>query len=154
MSFRSKTDPLELRQQDPLTRWRDKVQRREEEFAQARREREQEDQRRVDARASHEAGLLRNAHEARIADLERQVATLTTDMLAIGSALLDAVKRVAEERMDLAREQREEIRDLKVEVAKLSSTLAEGRVKDFAFAREKDSADLPTFLPMRPKTIN
>jgi hypothetical protein len=52
---------------------------------------------------------------------------------------------------DVSREQREEIRDLKTEVAKLGSTLAELRGgTDFRFAREKDAvADLPNFLPQR-----
>jgi NAD(P)-dependent dehydrogenase (short-subunit alcohol dehydrogenase family) len=55
------------------------------------------------------------------------------------------------------REQREELRDLKVEVAKLGSTLAELRARpaDFRFAREKGGAevvDLPGFLSRR--TVN
>lgn len=49
------------------------------------------------------------------------------------------------------------LRDLTVEVAKLSSTMAElhGRQADFKFAREKGGAefvDVPSFLPRR--TVN
>ena len=57
--------------------------------------------------------------------------------------------------MELSREQREELRDLKIEVAKLGSTLAElreDRARGFQFAREKDVVELPRFLP--PRRVN
>jgi hypothetical protein len=60
---------------------------------------------------------------------------------------------LADQRVDLSREQREELRDLKAEVAKLHSILTElreERAKGFQFAREKDVvADLPDFLAPR-----
>jgi hypothetical protein len=45
------------------------------------------------------------------------------------------------QRIDLSRKQRDEIRELKIEVAKLGATLAElreQRAESFRFAREKD----------------
>jgi hypothetical protein len=63
-----------------------------------------------------------------------------------------AVEKVADQRVELSREQREEIRELKIEVAKLGSTLAElreERTRGFQFAREKGLIDLPDFLPRR-----
>jgi hypothetical protein len=151
MIFKSKTDPLGLRQHDPLQRWRDDAQRREEEVAEARCKEEEEARGRQEAAAAYEAGLLRNAHEARIAALEQKNAALEADLLELAHVFRDAIERVADQRVDLSREQREELRDLKTEVAKLGSTLAELRGgTDFRFAREKDAvADLLDFLAPR-----
>jgi hypothetical protein len=62
--------------------------------------------------------------------------------------------RFWDQRVELSREQREELRDLRAEVAKLHSVLSElqaERAKGFQFACEqKDAvADLPNFLPPR-----
>ena len=72
-------------------------------------------------------------------------------MLEGARATRYAIEVLADQRVELSREQREELRDLKTEVAKLGSTLAELRGgTDFRFAREKDAAaDLPNFLPQR-----
>jgi len=153
MTFRSDTDPLGLRPNDRMQKWRDDAQRREEGAAEAKRQEEEEARRRQQAAAAYEAGLLRNAFEVRIADLEKQIANLWANLIEGARATVDAIDRVAEQRVDLSREQREEIRDLKTEVAKLHSTLTEmreERAKGFQFAREKDVvADLPNFLPQR-----
>jgi hypothetical protein len=127
------------------------IERREAEFAEARRKEAEEARARQEAAVAYEAGLLRNAHEARIAELEQRHADLEANVLEFGRTILHAVERVADERVDLSRDQREEIRDLKAEVAKLGSTLAELRGgSDFRFAREKDAvADLPDFLAPR-----
>jgi hypothetical protein len=60
-------DPLGLRPNDPLERWRDFHEKQEREFAEARRERKQEEQRRADEIAANEAAQLRYALEARLA---------------------------------------------------------------------------------------
>jgi len=153
MTFKSKTDPLGLRQHDPVQRWKDAAQRQQEEFAEARRKEEEELRRRQEAAAAYEASLLRNALEARIAALEQRNADLETDLMEVARATNRAVEALADQRVELSREQREELRDLKIEVAKLGSTQAELRVgTDFRFAREKDVVDLPSFLP--PRRVN
>src|SRR5262249_57371616 len=79
-------------------------------------------------------------------------ADLETDFLEVACATRLNVEVLADQRVELSREQREELCELKVEVSKLGSTLAEMRERgtDFRFAREKDAvADLPNFLPQR-----
>jgi hypothetical protein len=155
MTFKSKTDPLGLRQHDPVQRWKDDAQRREEKFAEERRHEAEEQQRRVDAIAANEAAQLRNALEARIAALEQRSADLEYNLLEGARATRYAIEEIADQLVELNRERREEIRDLRAEVAKLHSTLTElreERVRSFqGFAREKDGevVDLPSFLPRR-----
>jgi hypothetical protein len=79
---------------------------------------------------------------------------LYANLAGFARATREAVDSLADQRVDLSREQREEIRDLKIEVAKVSSTLAELREQrakgTFQFAREKDDAGwLPNPLPLR-----
>jgi hypothetical protein len=139
----------------PMTRqerWNHEVERQEKEFAeQNRREQEQRtavETRRVDA----ENAMLRNAFEQRIANLESANACLEEQLLDIIRATRMAIDALSDQRMELSREQREELRELKTEVAKLGSTLAELRGGDsFKFARERHDqvVDLPNFLPPR-----
>jgi hypothetical protein len=152
----SSFDPLGLRPNDPLERYREDAERREREFARARRQREREERRAAEAAAANEAVQLRAKLEGRIAALEVAHKELRADLLEVARATREAVEQLADQRMDLSREQREEIRELKVEVAKLGSTLTElreQRAKDqFQFAREKDAGeieDLPNPLPLR-----
>ena len=88
-----------------------------------------------------ELTALREAHDS----LCRSVA----DTL---HAVSDTFGTLADER----REQHTEIENLKVAVARLSSTESHGRSADFKFAREKDGGaevvDLPNFLLRR--TVN
>ena len=153
MTFKSKTDPFGLRQHDAGQRWKDAAQRQEEEFAEARGQEDEERRRRQEAAAAYEAGLLRNVFEARIAALEQRNADLEADLSEVARATRNAIEALADQRGDLSREKREEFRELKAEVAKLHSILAEireERTKGFQFAREKDAvADLPNFLPQR-----
>jgi uncharacterized protein YgfB (UPF0149 family) len=153
MSYKSKSDPLGLRQHDPVQQWRDYHDRRDEEIAQARGERKQEEQRREDAIAANEAAQLRYVFEARLAVLEERNAELESALAEWMRAVRHGLDALADQRVDLSSEQREELRDLRAEVAKLHSTLAEmreERAKGFQFAREKDAvADLPNFLPQR-----
>src|SRR5262245_14305800 len=113
----SSFDPLGLRPDDPLERWRDFHEKREKERAQARREREQEAQRRADALAADEATQLRNALEARIAALEERNTNLEQSLVDVCRAVRGAIDNLADQRMDLSREQREELRELRIEVA-------------------------------------
>jgi hypothetical protein len=139
-----------LRPDDPLQRYRDDAQRQEEAFAEARRKAEEEECQRRETAASREAGLLRSAFEVRITALEQDNAELWANLVEGARSTVGAIERVAEQRVELSREQREELRDLKIEVAKLGSILTELReAKGFQFAREKGPIDLPDFLPRR-----
>ena len=155
MIFKSKTDPLGIWQHDPVQRWKDDAQRREEKFAEERRKEEEELRRRQEAAAAYEADLLRNAFEARISALEQRNADLEDNLVEGLRATRYAIEVIADEHVELSREQREELRDLRAEVAKLHSTLTELREERFrsfqGFAREKDGevVDLPSFLPRR-----
>jgi hypothetical protein len=77
----SKADPLGVRQHDPLTRWREGVERQEEEFAKARRERAEEEQRQRDENAVE---VLRREMQAELAELRRQA---EVHIEAVGQAL-------------------------------------------------------------------
>ncbi len=149
----SSFDPLGLRPNDPLERWRDDAEKQEREFAEARRERKQEEQRRADEIAANEAAQLRYALEARLAALEERHAGLEGDVLDVVRATTYGFNAIADQPIEPSAQQREELRDLKAEVAKLHSMLTElreERAKGFQFAREKDVvADLPNFLPQR-----
>ena len=148
MIFKSKTDPLGIWQHDPVQRWKDDAQRREEKFAEERRKEEEELRRRQEAAAAYEADLLRNAFEARISALEQRNADLEDNLVEGLRATRYAIEVIADEHVELSREQR-------AEVAKLHSTLTELRKERSlsfqGFAREKDGelVDLPSFLPRR-----
>ena len=147
----SKSDPLGLRPDDPLERWRADAERREQAFAPRRREREQ--QRAAEAVATS-AAQLRQEVERRLAALEAAHADLRAALVVAMRATADGINGLADQRMDLSREQRNELRELKIEVARLGSMLAEvreQRVKGFQFAREREDevTDLPKSLPGR-----
>src|SRR5262245_4175173 len=114
----SSYDPLGLRPNDPLEKWRDFHEKREKERAQARREREQEAQRAANAIAADEAT---QALEARVAALEEGNTNLEQNLVDVCRAVRGAIDNLADQREDLSRE---ELRELKIEVAKLGSTMA------------------------------
>jgi hypothetical protein len=55
-------------------------------------------------------------------------------------SVTDIFNKLGDQRMDLSRQQRDELRELKIEVAKLGSACADPRERasEFQFAREKD----------------
>jgi hypothetical protein len=77
----SKADPLGVRQHDPLTRWREGVERQEEEFARARRERAEEEQRQRDENAVNQ---VRAEMQAELAAVHQQ---FEVHIEAVGQAL-------------------------------------------------------------------
>src|SRR5262249_11011054 len=90
-----------------------------------------------------------------MADFNQRNADLEIDLTEVARATRHAVEALADQRVELSVAQREELRNLKVEVAKLGSTLAElreDRARGFQFAREKDVVELPSFLP--PRRVN
>ena len=107
----------------------------------------------------HERSLARAGAREEIAALRAELATLRTEHESLCRTLADTMNAAASAFGTLAaerREQRAEFDDLKVAVAKLSSTEPHGRSADFKFAREKDGGaevvDLPNFLLRR--TVN
>jgi hypothetical protein len=123
----SRFDPLGLRPDDPLEKWRDFHEKQEERFAEERRKEQEEERQQQEAAAAYEATLLRNAFEARIAALEQRTDDLEINSLEGARATRQAVEVLADEHVELSREQREELRELKNEVAKQGSTLTELR---------------------------
>src|SRR5262245_60209307 len=114
--------------------WRWDNIRREEEHAKARKQRAQERERREQDLAH--AG----AHEE-IAVLRADLAALRGELESLSRTVADTLNETAnvfQTLTDERREQRAEFDDLKVAVAKLSSTEPHGRSADFKFAREKD----------------
>jgi hypothetical protein len=77
----------------------------------------------------------------------------------LARATAEGINNLVDQRVDVSREQRDEIRELRIEVAKLGSTLAELREQrakgTFRFARERDDevTELPNPLPPR-RAIN
>ena len=140
---------------DALDRWRADAERQEKRFAEERaREQEAEDERQAKL-AAIEAASLRAAFDQRITALEQENADLWANLLEGARAMRYAIEVIADEHVELSREQREELRDLRAEVAKLHSALTELRKERSpsfqGFAREKDAevVDLPNFLPRR-----
>jgi hypothetical protein len=127
--------------------WHDK---RDREMAQETARRQARERAQTDAIATAELAQTRNVFEQRVATLEGELADLqqaTTDIAGLLSGLFEDL---AAEREHQAKAGRGELHDLKIEVAKLSSLLAEVRGADgFKFAREKEPVDLPAFLPPR-----
>jgi hypothetical protein len=147
---------LQLADPDGLRKWREDAEHQEQEFARECREREQERQRAAEATEAREAASVRAQFEARLVAVEQANRELYADLAGIARATREAIESLADERVDLSREQRDEIHELKIEVAKLGSTLAELREQQakgtFRFAREREDevTELPNPLPPRP----
>ena len=152
-------DYRHLRPADPdgLQKWRDDNAQREEEFARQRRLEERERRRVAQAAAANEVAQLRSELEKRLIALEAENADLRDTLVDAMSATADGLNGIMDQ-LDLSREQRDEIHQLKIEVAKLGSTLAELREQrakgTFHFSRERDAevTELPNPLP--PREIN
>jgi predicted nucleic acid-binding Zn-ribbon protein len=142
-----------------LDRWRMDSDQREQAGAQAREQRKLEQER-------QERQLARAAAREQIAGLRAELATLRAEHESLRHSVANAMNAIADtfnvlgsQRLDLSAGQRDEIRELKVEVAKFGSTLSEllGKQTNFQFAREKSDGDggvvdLPNPLPRR--TVN
>jgi len=140
---------LDRSQWDALDHWRADSDRRAEERARARRERKQQ-------KCEVATVANRSEFEGRLATLEAQLADLNRTVSDAFHAIADAFNTLGSQRMELSAEQREEIRQLKVEVAKLGSTMNYLLGRDFKFSREKSDGgviDLPNPL-IRRTTVN
>jgi hypothetical protein len=141
MTFRSKSDPLNLRPDDKTEQWRRWHQQRDEERAAAEAEMDVGRERRINRRLADETVA---GHEVRIAELERENAALREDLHELARSVSTAVEIIADGHVELNRSTRDEIRELKIEVLQLREVAANLRVdraEGFKFAREKSEAD-------------
>ena len=139
----SKSDPLGVRQHDPVQKWRDQMDALEEERERARRREERE--LRQQQRAA-EATARDQAFEARLSALEAQNRELTGSVLEIAQASAQAINDIVDicETLD----QRDEVAKLKAAI----KTKTRAHEQTFRFARERPGtppADMPNFLPKR-----
>jgi hypothetical protein len=150
----SSFDPLGVRANDPLEKWRQDAEEWERKCALAREEMKREEQRALHAKVSNEAW---SALEQRLAAIEQSHSELQANVVEAWRATGDAISALTDHRVELSRDQKDEIRELKIEVAKLATLAAELREQKatFQFARERektgeqDQSDLPSFLPRR-----
>jgi DNA repair exonuclease SbcCD ATPase subunit len=137
---------------EPLEKYRREAEERERVWAQAREKREREERRELRAAVSNEKWP---ELEQRLAALERAHQTTRESVLDVAQAAEAAIDNLWDQPAALPRETKEEIRELKIEVAKLTAQVSELREHkaNFQFARERDSgeqnSDLPKFLPRR-----
>jgi len=150
--WRSRVKLFGVESLNALDRWRYDMDKLEQERAQARQQSKREQER-------HERQIARAGAIEQIAALRAELATLRAEHESLCRTLSDTMSATASAFGTLAderREQRTEFDDLRVAVAKLSSTEPHGRSADFKFAREKDGGaevvDLPNFLLRR--TVN
>jgi chromosome segregation ATPase len=144
----SSFDPLGLRPDDPLEKHRREAEAFERKCAQAREEMKREEQRNLRAWTAKSTW---NELEQRLGALERAHGRTRENLVEVAQAAEHAIGSLADERFELPREQREEIRELKTHVAKLTAQVAELREQraGFQFAREREEGDLPKVLPRR-----
>jgi hypothetical protein len=143
----SKSDPLNLRPNDPIQKWRDEMERMEEERERQRRREEHRERR--DALANEAAE--RRQLEARIAALEQQNRELNEKLAELARTTAQVVDTftVICEKID----QRNEVEKLKgTMVEKLRAYEAEPKHNRIARERDGEVIDLPNLLA--PRRVN
>jgi hypothetical protein len=143
-------DPLKLGL-NSVQKWAQWHDQRDREVEAARLQREKYERAHSAELAAVQSAQMRSALEPRVAELEAEVASLQTALADVAGVVTDLFNDLTEQRGNLAAKERDEMRDLRAEIAKLSSLLAEQRGSEsFRFAREKDTPiDVPAFLPPR-----
>jgi hypothetical protein len=116
-----------MRAHDPLEQWRRQGQQIERERAAARFADQTERRHRAHAHDASEAALLRAEFEQRIVVLEAENAALREDLLLLSRSVGDAFEQLGDSHVMVSRETREELRELRHEVAKLGSVATELR---------------------------
>jgi hypothetical protein len=97
-------------------------------------------------------GAKREMPRQRLAGLERAYCELQEAFVASTRAASDVFDQMADQRAGLSREQRGELTELKIEIAKLTTVcceLREKQVETFRFARERETR--PPVLKQTPK---
>jgi hypothetical protein len=145
---------------DSLEKYRADDEKQQQEFAAARQRREREERREqrraTEISASNEIARLRLELEGRLTAIERKHEELSENLVDISRATAEAVEVLGDQRCDLSRDQRAELHDLRIEVAKLTSVTMEMQKADstFRFAREKtaEPEELPN--PLSARRVN
>ena len=142
----SSFDPLGLRPNDPLERWRDDAERRERDLARARREREE--RRTAEANDCARLRVEFEAWRAKQAEDRRQ------EMTAVGEFIDECIEKL----IDRFEEQSQRSRNALMDAVEARFTALEMQLKtvesrargQFQFARERDADDLlPNPLSLR-----
>jgi hypothetical protein len=136
----SSKDPLGMRQHDPIEKWRAEAEQREREFTEARRQREA-------AAAANETGPWRRHFEAKLAALEQTLRAQGEELVDLAQAMATACEAFEKmgDCLDAGREvQREEIRSLRTEIARLTARVSEtAKAEAYKFARDKNDDNGP-----------
>src|SRR5882757_5954007 len=101
---------------DPIRKWREDADQREAERARARRELRREERRTVEAQ---ETPRWCGQFETRLNALEQHNRELQEALVDSMRATTDIFNRLGDQRVDLSNQQRDELRELKIEIAKL-----------------------------------
>ncbi len=128
------SDPLGVRSTDPIQRWREDAEQRDAARAQSKRQLAREQRRVIEG---EEAAVLRAQMEMRICALEQGYRDLQSALVDAMRAIHDTFDQIADQPVA----QRDEIRELKIQVAKLATTVAERNAEGFRFAREQAALD-------------
>jgi hypothetical protein len=141
--IKSKAGVDEIVREDNVPRWRADMDRLEQERVQAKEQMKCEQER-------HERNVARAGAREEVAALRAELATLYSTLSDTMTATGEALRTLGDE----ARARREEVADLKLQVARLGAS-PEAKRAAFQFAREKSDGevvDLPEFLVR--KTMN
>jgi hypothetical protein len=147
----SSTDPLGVRQHDPLEKWRAEVERDERERE---RERRREEHRQRRNALTNEAAE-RRALEARIAELEAAHRELQGQIVDITRATSDAIDGLCDCRDEIEREFKAAIVKIEAKITDMYEKGAEEARKTYQFARERigELTDLPNSMAP-PQRVN
>jgi hypothetical protein len=139
-----------MRPNDPLERWRDDAERREREFAQARREREREERRTVKATDCARLRAEFDAWRAKQKEDRRQ------EMEAVAEFVEECMDKLIDRYEEDSKRARNALMDAveaRFTALEMQLKTLEGRAKGFQFAREREDAGgiigLPNPLPPR-----
>ena len=131
---------------DDIRKWREDGEQREIERERAKRERLRAERRVTEG---EEAAALRQKLETRLDALELGYSKLQLMLVEATRATADAVTalfdKLSEQHAGLSSKQRDELRELKIEIAKQGAILAELREKhvEFKFSREREGLPPP-----------
>jgi hypothetical protein len=147
----SSTDPLGLRQHDPVERWRSQVERDEREAERQRRREEHRERR--DALVNEAAE--RRQLEARIAALEASHHELQRQVVEVTRAAAEAIEVLAQTRDDIERELKAMLSKLETRITEIHERGAQEAKRTYEFARERIGklTDLPNAMAP-PRRVN
>jgi hypothetical protein len=144
---RTSTDPLGLRQHDPIEKWRAEIERQERERQVERRQERREERRAAMANET----AARQQLEVRVAALEEQNRELQGQIAETARVTAVAVNALADARDDLQRHFEDTIAKMQTAITAIREKGEQEAKKTFEFARERigEITDLPNFMPVR-----